>query len=219
MDAALDHAGLMNRIYRRQRHIYDATRKYFLLGRDPMLAGLAPPDGGSVLEIGCGTGRNLVRAAQLYPRAAFFGIDISSEMLASAGASLAAAGLGGHVRLALADASGFEPRRAFGQPRFDRIFISYALSMIPQWDEAIERAVAMLAPGGALHIVDFGDLAGLPPPCRAVLYKWLALHSVTPRTTLFPSARRIAHRCGCSAEEWRLMRGYAWLAIIRRPSN
>jgi S-adenosylmethionine-diacylgycerolhomoserine-N-methlytransferase len=24
----------MNRMYRRQRHIYDATRRYYLLGRD-----------------------------------------------------------------------------------------------------------------------------------------------------------------------------------------
>lgn len=39
----VDHANLMDRIYRRQRHFYDATRKYYLLGRDPMIAGLAVP--------------------------------------------------------------------------------------------------------------------------------------------------------------------------------
>ena len=27
-------AALMDRIYRRQRHVYDVTRKYYLLGRD-----------------------------------------------------------------------------------------------------------------------------------------------------------------------------------------
>jgi len=37
MTAAFDHADLMDRVYRRQRHLYDATRKYYLLGRDPML--------------------------------------------------------------------------------------------------------------------------------------------------------------------------------------
>ena len=36
-DAAL----LMDRMYRRQRHIYDATRKFYLLGRDGAIAALA----------------------------------------------------------------------------------------------------------------------------------------------------------------------------------
>src|ERR1700710_1656778 len=74
----------MNRMYRWQRHIYDATRRYYLLGRDRLIAGLRPAAGESVLEIGCGTGRNLVLAARLYPDARFFGIDVSTEMLTSA---------------------------------------------------------------------------------------------------------------------------------------
>ena len=32
----------MNRMYRRQRHIYDGTRRYYLLGRDQLIAGLRP---------------------------------------------------------------------------------------------------------------------------------------------------------------------------------
>ena len=32
--AAPNAAGLMDRMYRFQRHIYDATRKFYLLGRD-----------------------------------------------------------------------------------------------------------------------------------------------------------------------------------------
>ena len=74
----------MNRMYRRQRHIYDGTRRYYLLGRDRLIANLAADAGANVLEIGCGTGRNLVHAARLYPDARFFGIDVSTEMLTSA---------------------------------------------------------------------------------------------------------------------------------------
>ena len=40
----------MDAIYRSQRHFYDLTRKYYLLGRDALIEGLAPPPGGSVLE-------------------------------------------------------------------------------------------------------------------------------------------------------------------------
>ncbi|MGA7806603.1 class I SAM-dependent methyltransferase, partial [Bradyrhizobium sp.] len=83
----------MNRMYRQQRHIYDATRRYYLLGRDRMIANLRPRADANVLEIGCGTGRNLVRAARLYPSARFFGIDVSTEMLTSAITAISRAGL------------------------------------------------------------------------------------------------------------------------------
>ena len=45
----------MDDIYRVQRHFYDLTRKPYLLGRDVLIRELDIPDGGSVLEIGCGT--------------------------------------------------------------------------------------------------------------------------------------------------------------------
>jgi S-adenosylmethionine-diacylgycerolhomoserine-N-methlytransferase len=51
----------MDRLYRRQRHFYDLTRKHYLLGRDQLIEGLGPPSGSRVLEIGCGTARNLCR--------------------------------------------------------------------------------------------------------------------------------------------------------------
>ena len=50
--ASISHTGdaarHMDRIYRYQRYIYDLTRKYYLLGRDRLIAGLNVPEGGSV---------------------------------------------------------------------------------------------------------------------------------------------------------------------------
>ena len=54
-----DHAARMDRMYRYQRHIYDLTRKYYLLGRDRAIRDLQVPVDGTLLEVGCGTGRNL----------------------------------------------------------------------------------------------------------------------------------------------------------------
>ncbi|MGH6858950.1 MAG: class I SAM-dependent methyltransferase [Phyllobacterium sp.] len=216
MFSRIEHGPLMDRVYRHQRHFYDATRKYYLLGRDPMIAGLAPPERGSILEIGCGTGRNLVLAGEAYPRTALYGIDISNEMLATARRKIAAAGLGARTHLAYADAAGFDPQALFGRGRFDRIFISYAISMIPQWQAVIREAVSHLQPGGALHIVDFGDLADLPGPARAALYKWLEWYHVAPRNDLFAMAETIAAESGCQIETRRLYRGFAWICAIRR---
>lgn len=109
----------MDRMYRYQRHIYDFTRKPYLLGRDVLIAGLQPPAGGCVLEIGCGTARNLVKVAQAYPQARCCGIDVSSRMLATARLSVDRGGVARRVRLALADATGFAPESLFGQAEFE----------------------------------------------------------------------------------------------------
>ena len=45
-----DARSAMDAMYRRQRHIYDLTRKFYLLGRDELIAELNPPEGGAVLE-------------------------------------------------------------------------------------------------------------------------------------------------------------------------
>ena len=90
----------MDGIYKYQRYIYDATRKYYLLGRDRMLDRLKPPPGARVLEIGCGTGRNLILAARRYPEARFYGFDISEVMLDTARASIERAGLTDRITVA-----------------------------------------------------------------------------------------------------------------------
>lgn len=219
MTAALDHGGLMDRVYRRQRHLYDATRKFYLLGRDSMLEGLSPPGGGSILEIGCGTGRNLVKAARLYPSASLFGIDISREMLATAGISISSAGLKGRIRIACSDAALFDPEKTFGRRTFDRIFISYAVSMIPEWRAVMRAAARHLAPSGELHVVDFGDQDGLPGWFRTALYRWLGWFHVTPRGDLFELGASLAQEAGGTAEARSLHRGFAWIATVKRTDR
>jgi S-adenosylmethionine-diacylgycerolhomoserine-N-methlytransferase len=209
-------AGLMDRIYRRQRHIYDASRKFYLLGRDQLIDGLQPPKGGSVLEIGCGTGRNLIRIAQRYPDCACHGLDVSNAMLATAQGSVAKAGLEHRIDLAQADATGFDPQALFGRGGFDRIVISYALSMIPPWQGVVAEALRRLSPGGSLHIVDFGDQEGLPRPFKAGLLRWLALFHVTPRENLPEAVQALAKAAGADCRIDAPYRGYAVHAVATR---
>jgi S-adenosylmethionine-diacylgycerolhomoserine-N-methlytransferase len=211
-----DAAALMDRMYRRQRHIYDVSRKFYLLGRDEVITRLRPAPGDRVLEIACGTGRNLVKLARTYPEVRLFGLDVSREMLASAAASTARAGLASRIALAQADATAFDPQGLFGCASFERVMISYAVSMIPPWREALAHALDVLAPGGSLHIVDFGDCAGLPGPFKAGLRPWLAAFDVTPRDDLSAALESLAAKRGmtCKVESW--FRGYAVLAVARR---
>lgn len=203
------HRGLMDSVYRHQRHIYDLTRKYYLLGRDGLIADLAPPAGGAVLEIGCGTGRNLIAVGKAWPQARLYGVDISEAMLDTARVSVTKAGMGAQVVLAQGDACGFDPQALFGRATFERVFISYALSMIPEWEMALAQAVRCVAPGGRLEIVDFGQQERLPALWRRALFGWLARFHVSPRRELAPVIERLAQDFGGFAHSRMLYRGYA----------
>lgn len=207
--AGTGHAALMDEVYRGQRHIYDLTRKYYLFGRDTLIAGLAARPGMRVLEVACGTGRNLARIGKAWPGVRLFGLDISAEMLKSAHAAL-----GGEARLGQGDACAFDPADLLGEPAFERIVLSYSLSMIPDWQGALDHAAGQLAPGGSLHVVDFGDLHGLPGPFQTMLRGWLAKFHVEPRTTLPEAAARIAATRGQRIESRRGPLGYYQLHII-----
>jgi S-adenosylmethionine-diacylgycerolhomoserine-N-methlytransferase len=181
------HAGLMDKVYRRQRHIYDLTRKYYLLGRDALIRELDLQPGQSVVEIGCGTARNLIAIARRYPRARLYGLDASAEMLKTARRRLARAGLENRVMLIQGLAEELTPG-AFGLAGFDHAVFSYSLSMIPPWREAIFAAAKAVSPDGIIHIVDFGDLKTMPG--RPLLRCWLSLFHVTPCEELLDALER-----------------------------
>ncbi len=214
--AGNSHARLMDRMYRYQRYIYDFTRKYYLFGRDTLIRELGAPPRSSVLEVGCGTGRNLAMIGDLYPEARLFGLDISAEMLATAKAKLRRQGRADE-NLRIADATNFTAA-AFGEKGFDRIVISYALSMIPDWQKALDAAIDALNPGGSLHIADFGQQEGWPGGFRRILQAWLKRFHVTPRESLFDVLRAKVDRDGAALELKSIGRGYAWLAVYRRPA-
>lgn len=204
-----EHGQHMDGIYRYQRYIYDATRKYYLLGRDRMLDGLKPPPGGTILEVGCGTGRNLILAARRYPDAKLYGFDISKEMLVTACASIERAGLSDRITVVEGDATDFTMLKLFGLPTADRVFISYSLSMIPPWQAAIHEALKALGPGGELHVVDFGQQSGWPKWFEKLIFAWLKKFSVTPRDDLEPELRSAADAIGAKVRFEKLYRDYA----------
>ncbi|EKF20781.1 class I SAM-dependent methyltransferase [Nitratireductor pacificus] len=214
---ASGHARLMDGVYRRQRHIYDLTRKFYLLGRDGLIAGLDVPAGGSVLELGCGTGRNIALAAERFPDARFHGLDISREMLATARQRMEREHIGDIVTLAEADAAAFDAQALFARSRFDRVFISYSLSMIPPWRETIAAGLDCVVPGGTLHIVDFGRQERLPLWFRSGLRRWLAAFHVRPRDALHAVLESECEKRGASLRFDSLFRGYAVSAVIRLP--
>lgn len=211
-----DQKKAMDETYSFHRHIYDFTRKFYLFGRDALIRDLAPPPGGTVLEVGCGTARNLIVAAKRYPQALFYGFDISDAMLETARKSVARAGLSDRITLAQGDAGAFDTGALFGLAAVDRVFMSYTLSMIPPWQDAIELGAKALGPGGSLHIVDFGQYERLPALAKKLHFKSLNDFHVFPRRELPAVLRRIAEQQGLALEFTPLYRGYAWSAKLSR---
>lgn len=214
----IGHGALMDRTYRWQRHVYDVTRKHYLLGRDHLIDNLDVTGNATVLELGCGTARNLIGAAQKYPEARLYGIDISDEMLVTACLSVSRSDLQRRILLAQADATNFDPGEIFGVSTFDRIFLSYCLSMIPGWRNVLTRAVQYLAPGGKLCIVDFGRQDELPSAFANALRWWLRNFHVTPRLDLGEEISKLAIRHKLSAQQKHLYRGYASHYVLEKKS-
>jgi S-adenosylmethionine-diacylgycerolhomoserine-N-methlytransferase len=103
-----------------------------------------------ILEIGCGTGSNLVALAERFPKAQIIGLDLSRDMLSRARRKVRP--YGGRVGLI---------HRAYDAPvalgrRFDLIVCSYSLSMInPGYDEVLRICREDLSARGIVAVADF----------------------------------------------------------------
>lgn len=144
------HAQRLSEFYGPQAERYDAFRARLLHGREDLLRALDIRPGMHVVELGCGTGSNLECIRRAVPTESLGRVelvDLCPPLLALA--RRRAAGLT-NVWVTEADATTWRPC----QP-VDRVFLAYALTMMPDWRAVLANALAMLAPGGRLGLVDF----------------------------------------------------------------
>jgi S-adenosylmethionine-diacylgycerolhomoserine-N-methlytransferase len=209
----------MNKMYRRQRYFYDLTRKYYLFGRDRLLKQIDVRDGDKILEAGCGTGRNLIILAKRFPDSHFFGLDASSEMLKTAQEKIDAANLR-NITLKTALADDFDYQNTFGLlEKFDGVFFSYSISMIPAWCESLQNALNNLKPRRSLYIVDFYDQKDLPRWFQNILKAWLRKFHVQFWTDLLPYLETLRNNgVGCLRID-SLMRRYSFIVEFKKVEN
>jgi S-adenosylmethionine-diacylgycerolhomoserine-N-methlytransferase len=104
-----------------------------------------------ILEVGCGTGKNIKNLAKKFSHANITGIDISGHMLTIARKKLFYLG----DRITFLEEPYDAGSRAAGK-EYNLVLFSYALSMInPQWKELLKQTRKDLKPGGKVAVVDF----------------------------------------------------------------
>ncbi len=202
----------MDKMYRHQRYFYDLTRKYYLLGRDRLIREMKISGGENILEIGCGTARNLIILANKYPQTNFFGLDASAEMLKTAQTKIDARNIK-NITLKTAVADDFTFDKTFNlNEKFDACFFSYAVSIIPPWRESIENSLANLKPGKSLYIVDFYDQKDLPRWFQRMLKGWLRQFHVQYPAELIPFLKKLEQKGFGTSRVTPLYRRYSLLA-------
>jgi S-adenosylmethionine-diacylgycerolhomoserine-N-methlytransferase len=204
-------------MYRWTRYVYDLTRKYYLLGRDRLLREMVLHPGDSVLEIGCGTARNLVRLAKQHADVRCYGLDVSAAMLATATAKVKSRRLSERIILRQGFAEELDYAKTFDRESlFDAAFFSYSLSMIPPWSEAIDAALRNLKRGGVLYVVDFWDQGGWPRWFQGMLKRWLERYHVHYRPELLDYLQELDAQGIGTLSLKPVARRYAYLATFRK---
>ncbi len=155
-----DSPASLDAFYGPQAFLYDSFRERLLAGRSDLIERLDPRSGEYWIELGAGTGYNVE----------FFGdrataleridmVDICRPLLEVARRRSERWPCAHVIR---ADACTYRPPRPA-----DVVYLSYSLSMMRQWRQALDNAIDILRPGGRIGVVDFFVSARRPGPDRA----------------------------------------------------
>ena len=143
-------------LYKRRAANYDVSANlYYLIGfRENKYRKIAAEKldlkrGDKVLEIGCGTGLNFrFLRDSVGEEGKIIGVDFTKEMLMKAKERSEAKGWN-NIELVHADAADYEfPQRTNG------ILSTFALTLVPEYQEVIRRASLALNPHGKLVVAD-----------------------------------------------------------------
>jgi S-adenosylmethionine-diacylgycerolhomoserine-N-methlytransferase len=153
-----------------------------------------------ILEVGCGTGKNLASFCRRFPDSDVVGVDLSAAMLERAGERIQPFG----SRARLVECACTAPL-AEDEP-FDLVLFSYALSMFnPGFEVAIEAARDQVALGGHIAVVDFH---ASPWP---IFERWMSVNHVRINGQLRPLLRKHFHPL---VDELRPAYGGAWDYVV-----
>lgn len=199
-------ADAIQRSYRRWAPVYDLTfGRVTQVGRT-LATRHINATGGSVLEVGVGTGLALAGYA---PQVRVTGIDLSEDMLREARARVAKLGLRNVDGLYQMDAGDIGMKDA----SFDHVAAMHVMSVVPDPRRVLDELVRLCRPGGSVHIANHfaGQSSGgwsLAERLAAPLANLLGWHSD------FPLSAILGHP-GLRLEEQQQLRPFGLMTYLR----
>ena len=149
-------------LYRKRAKRYDRSSLLLYFAgfrhrayRKRAIQSLALTSGDTVVDIGCGTGLNFsLLQEQVGPRGRIIGVDITDAMLGEAQARIATRGWS-NVELVKSDAATY-----VFPPRVGGILSTFALTLVPGFDQVIRNGSSALLPAKRFVILDFKRPSG-----------------------------------------------------------
>lgn len=155
------HAERLESFYRNQADGYDGFRERLLHGRKELYERLPTAPQSVWIEMGGGTASNLEYLGdRIKDLARVVVVDLSPSLL-DVGRRRANRHGWTNAEFVEGDATRFDA------PPADVVTFSYSLTMIPDWFAAVDRAKALLKPGGMIGVVDFYVARKFPAAERA----------------------------------------------------
>ena len=156
------------RHYKKDASIYDFNRRFFLFGRNRLIKKIGRIlNPALILEIGCGTGINLVRLNKLFPDSRIIGLDISPDML-----NVARSKITQISNISLINEM-FDQHTSL--PKFELILCSYTASTVQDLPLFLSAIETHLADQGHFACVDFHS-------CNNIAFERWISHSIPIRT-------------------------------------
>jgi ubiquinone/menaquinone biosynthesis C-methylase UbiE len=159
--------------YAKQFEAYDGFREGFLVRRREFMCYAVPwaQKVKTLVSVGCGTARDLefvldkIRTQGTH----VYLVDLSADLLAMAKKRVEKAGIDKQVTIVCGDFTTPAVRKQL-PAEVDVVTCSYCLTMIPDWQKALEAMVKLLKTDGHLCLVDFTSRSTMSYPQK--FYRW-----------------------------------------------
>lgn len=157
--AASAGTGMHQDLFDRSAAHYDVFNSILSLGADRRWRQLAVdtlrlPENAQILDVGTGTAVSAITVARRYQSAKVTGIDVNSNMLAAARASVARSGLAGRIELKQVNGE----KMPFPDAAFDGVLLSFTLEDMMSQNAGVSEIARVLKPHAPVVVLGLGGL-------------------------------------------------------------
>lgn len=172
--------------FQRKQNLFDCwapnydillTTPFYQAVHQRMLSYSEFPQDAHILDLGCGTGKLLMRLGKFYPQLTGVGLDLSPKMIEQAKAK-------NNYSDRLNFMVGNAEEQPFEDNTFDAVFNTISFLHYPHPEKVLAEVYRVLKPGGNFYLADYGEGELLPCLNLPMSPGGLNFYSRTERTQM-----------------------------------